>query len=347
MRRGLGFCLSALVALGGRAQETGTPAGAAGLPLPAHARVVIVKDPEALDTFNARPDRVEAMVARGLTHLTGRATVAEAWRALLSTNDTVGIKVRSAPGPLSGTRPAVVEAIVKGLLDAGVPAQRLIIWDKRLGDLRLAGYYDLARRLGVRVAGSAEAGYDDTVFYDLPLLGRLVWGDHEFGKQGEGVGRKSFVSKLVTQEMTKIVHVTPLLNHNLVGVSGNLFGLSFGSVDNTLRLEAQPEQLAQAIPEIYALPALGDRVALNIVDALLCQYLGEERLLLHHSVKLHQLWFSTDPVALDVLALQELDRQRQAAGLATAKPKLDLYQNASLLQLGVSDLKHIEVDPAP
>jgi hypothetical protein len=334
------------MALGIRAEETEAPVGPVGLPLPAHARVVVVKDPDALDTFNARSERVQSMVARGISEFTGKSDVVEAWRTLVSTQDTVGIKVHSAPGPLSGTRPAVVEAVVKGLLEAGVPAPQIVIWDKRLGNLRLAGYFELARRLGVRVAGSAETGYDDATFYDVPLLGRLVWGDHEFGKEGEGVGRKSFVSKLVTQGMTKIVHITPLLNHNLVGVSGNLLGLSFGSVDNTLRFEAQPAQLAQAIPEIYALPALGDRVVLNIVDALLCQYLGEERMLLHHSAKLHQLWFSKDPVALDVLAIQELDRQRQAAGLTPVKPKPDLYQNASLLQLGVSELKNIEVETA-
>ena len=67
-------------------------------------------------------------------------------------------------------------------------------------------------------AGAAESGYDEKVFYDTPLLGSLVWGDLEFGKKGEGIGRKSFVSKLVSTNMTKIVNITPLLNHNEAGV---------------------------------------------------------------------------------------------------------------------------------
>ncbi len=343
MRRLLWLGLCAIQTFAARAQTTEATPGATGLPMPAHARVVVVHDPAALQTFNARLERIEPMVARGLTNVTGKPSASDAWRSLVSTQDTVGIKVYSLPGALSGTRPAVVEAVVRGLLAAGLPPRQIVIWDKHLADLRLAGFYELAQRYGVRVAGSVDSGYDEKTFYEAALLGRLVWGDHEFGNKEPAVGRKSFVSKLVTQEMTKIIHLTPLLNHNVVGVSGNLFGLTFGSVDNTLRFEADPAQLATAIPEIYALPAVGDRVVLNIVDALICQYLGEERMRLHHSAKLNQLWFSTDPVALDILSIQELDRQREAARLTPAKPKLDLYQNASLLQLGVSDLKNIEV----
>ena len=80
------------------------------------ARVVIVQDPDATDAFRPRPDKIRAMVQRAITNLTGKATVPEAWRSLVSTQDVVGIKVFSLPGPNSGTRPAVVAAVVEGLL---------------------------------------------------------------------------------------------------------------------------------------------------------------------------------------------------------------------------------------
>jgi hypothetical protein len=97
------------------------------------------------------------------------------------------------------------------------------------------------------------------------------------------------------------------------------------------------------VPEIYALPCLSDRVVLNVVDALICQYEGEERSLLHYSTVLNQLRFSTDPVALDVLSLEELERQRRLAGVPTIKTNLDLFANATLLELGVNDPKKINV----
>ena len=283
---------------------------------------MITHDPDATDAFRPRLEKVRVMVNRALTNLTHKASVPEAWRSLVSTQDVVGIKVFSAPGPNSGTRPAVVAAVVEGLLAAGVPPNHIIVWDRHITDLRLAGFSELAERYGIRIAGSAQAGWDPNTFYnpDSPILGNLVWGDLEFGKKGEGVGRKSFVSKLLSREITKIINITPLLNHNEAGVSGNLYSLATGSVDNLIRFESSPETLATAIPEIYALPALSDHVVLNITDALICQYEGGERGLLHYSAMLNQLRFSRDPVALDVLSIQELDRQRQAAHAPSVNP---------------------------
>jgi hypothetical protein len=311
------------------------------------ARVVVASDPQATEAFFPRAEVVRTLVERGITRLTGKSSPRDAWRSLVSTQDTVGIKVFSVPGPNSGTRPAVAAAVVEGLLAAGLRPSHIIVWDKQATDLRLAGYFDLADRYGIRVAGSAQAGYDPTNAYDSALIGSLVWGDFEFGKQGPSVGRKSFVSKLVSRQMTKIINITPLLNHNLAGVSGNLYTLAVGSVDNVARFESDAGRLAIAIPEIYALPALSDHVVLSIVDALVCQYEGSERSLLHYSTTLNELRFSRDPVALDVLSLQDLQRQRRSAGAPTIKENLDLYGNAALLELGVNDLKRIDIDRMP
>ena len=289
------------------------------------------------------------MANRAITNLTRKATVSDAWRSLVTTQDIVGIKVFSVPGPNSGTRPAVVAAVVEGLLAAGLPPNHIIVWDRHITDLRLAGFAELSDRYGILIAGSAQAGWDEKAFYnpDSPILGNLVWGDLEFGKKGEGVGRKSFVSTLVIRKLTKIINITPLLNHNEAGVSGNLYSLATGSVDNLIRFESSPDALATAIPEIYSLPALSDHVVLNITDALICQYEGGERGLLHYSAILNQLRFSRDPVALDVLSIQELDRLRLNAHAPSVKPNLKLYSNAALLPLGVSDLKRIQVETLP
>ncbi len=316
--------------------ETATP----------RASITIVQDAAATEAFQPRPEKVYVMVARGLTNLTGKASVEAAWQSLLKTQDVVGIKVYSAPGANSGTRPAVVAAVVEGLLAAKIPPKNIIVWDKQKGDLRRAGFLELAAHYGIRAEGSANQGYDETTFYapDKPIIGQLIWGDVEFGRKGEGIGRKSFVSKLVARQMTKIINITPLLNHNTASVSGNLYSLAIGSVDNCMRFESDPGRMASAVPEIYALPALGDHVVLNIVDALICQYQGEHLGLLHYSATLNELRFSKDPVALDILSLQELERQRRAANISSPTNNLELYQNASLLELGISDPANIQVE---
>lgn len=308
------------------------------------ARVFVAHDPQATVLFRAQHERVRAMVDRGIARLTGKATAREAWLSLLSSNDTVGIKVHSAPGAICGTRPAVAAAVVEALLAAGWGTNQIIVWDKELRDLRVAGFTEFTARYGIRVEGAADAGYDQSVYYPNPLLGNLLWGDSEFGRNTNIVGRNSYVSKLVSGGMTKIINVSPLLNDNEVGVAGNLYSLAMGSVDNTRRFLLDEAGIVKALPEIYALQALSDRVVLNIVDALLCQYEGGGSCLLHYSATLNELRFSHDPVALDVLSVQELERQRRLAGAPEVKVRMDLYQIAEVLELGVSDPARIKVE---
>jgi len=308
------------------------------------ARVVIAQLPGATETFRAQPEKVSRLFDRGLLAFTHKTDSRSAWSTLIGPDELVAIKVFSAPGPQSGTRPAVVEALVSSLLAAGHPSSNVLIWDRHLTDLRLAGFETLAKKLNVRISSAGKEGFDLEVFYENPIIGNLVWGDVEFGRKGEKVGRKSFATRLLTRSKVKIINVTPLLNHNYAGVTGNLLGLALGSVDNTLRFEGDPERLARALPELFAMPALGDQVVFNITDALLCQYQGEQQALLHYSAPLNQLWFSKDPVALDSLALQELDRQKQTNQAPIRKNIYEIYQNASLLELGVSEMKNIEID---
>lgn len=309
------------------------------------ARVVIVSDADAVANYQPDPAVVQAMVNRGITNYTGRTDVTAAWRTLVSPQDIVGIKVFSSAGQISGTRPSVVAAVVHDLIQAGLPPKHIIIWDKRADDLRSAGYFKLASRLGARAEGAMDTGYEPTNFYlpDSAVIGNLVYGDLEFGQKGEGVGRKSFVTKILSHQVTKIISIAPLLNEPAAGVCGHLYSLAFGSVDNTLRFENDPYRLSVAIPEINALPAVGDRVVLNITDALIGQYEGGASVLLHYSTVLNQLWFSQDPVALDTMAIKELDQERQTYGAYGFDPDLEIYTNATLLQLGIDDPAKIKV----
>ena len=322
--------------------------------MPQLSSVVIVHDAEATEAFKPREDVIRRMAQMGITNLARTASVTDAWKKWISTNDTVGIKVHSAPGADTGTRPAVVAAIVEQLLKSGLPPSRIIIWDRHRSELRQAGYFALGEKYGVRVEGSVNAGYDPETFYnpDRPILGQLIWSDLEFGKKTPDAGRKSFVSKLVVKEMSKIIVITPVLNHNTAGVFGHLVSLALGSVDNTLRFENELLHLKSAVPEIYALPSLSDRVVLCLTDALVCQYEGEQRGLLHYSAPVNELRFSQDPVALDLLSLRELERQRVLSSqpvshhsLFTAQ--LELLENAALLELGSNEDSRIRIQLVP
>ena len=134
------------------------------------------------------------------------------------------------------------------------------------------------------------------------------------------------------------------MSENDAGLCGHFFSLALGSVDNTRRFEGDPERLAVALPEIYALPSVGDRVVLNVTDALLGQYQGGPASYLQYATVLDQIWLSHDPVALDTLAFKELARERKTAGVPPPKLNYQLYTNAALLQLGFNDPSHIQIE---
>ncbi|MGV3772737.1 MAG: DUF362 domain-containing protein [Verrucomicrobiales bacterium] len=305
------------------------------------SRVVIIDNKKATESFTPKPNVINDMVELGITEWTRKKTSKEAWLSLVSTQDVVGLKVFSNPGPTSGTRPAVTAAVIESLLKAGLQPSQIIIWDRRMADLAAAKYLSLADRYGVKVLAAQDVGYDEAKFYEAALVGRLIFGDVDFRKKGEGIGRKSYVTKLLTDQITKVITISPLLNHNYAGISGVFYSLGLGSVDNILRFEMDPERLANALPELYARPEIGDKVVLNIMDALICQYQGEEYTLLHYSAAKNQLWFSADPVALDVLGIKELERERSKARASNARLNMKIYENAALLDLGKADLTKV------
>jgi len=283
------------------------------------------------------------MVNRAIVELKGQPDVSQAWQTIAHSNDVVAIKVFSSPGPSTGTRLAVVAAVAKGLIASGVPATNIIIWDRSLVDLRRAGYGALSRELGVRLAGALDSGYDESDSYTFALITGLRYGDLEFGKTGEGVGRKSFVTKLLGDKVTKIISIAPASNKLSTGVTGHLYSMTLSSVDNAWRFESNPSTLSWAMPEIYAMRSIGDRVVLCITDALICQYEGEDTTLLHYSAVANELYVGTDPVALDLLALKLLQKERDLSASAQVKPDMNMYRNAALLQLGVDDLDKVSI----
>jgi hypothetical protein len=316
--------------------------------LSASSRIVVVSDEKATDTFNSSPDRVGSMVEKGLIAFTEKASLKEAMGTFVNPGDRIGVKVYSEPGKISGTRVSVVEPVIRGLLEAGIAASEILVWDWRLVDLENAGYGSLTAKFGVRLRGAMESGFDPEAAYENEIVGQLVWGDHEYDPEELSTSRKSYLSKLVTQEIDKIINIAPLMNNHYAGVSGLLWSLAMGSADNTIRFQREAARLAVAVPELNAMEQLGDRVVLNIVDGLLCQYQGQRSGLLHYSTALNQIRIGRDPVALDVMSLETLERQREVVGLeSNAFVGRELFENAELLEIGVSDSSRFEIVQVP
>jgi hypothetical protein len=94
------------------------PAGAA----PRSARVVLVRDEQALAGLAAKADVVARMVGDVVARVTGKPTAADGWRSLVKPQDVVGLVTTDH---LNATHDELTAAVREAVRAAGVPGDRI------------------------------------------------------------------------------------------------------------------------------------------------------------------------------------------------------------------------------
>jgi len=308
------------------------------------SRVVIVRDPSAVNNYSVDAAKAQAMVAAGIQSLTGETDEATAWRHFVSSNDVVGIKISTQSGPIQSTRRAVVEAIARGLRAAGVLGTNIYVFDRDPLQMQAAGYRLVGGTNTMQVASVVDGtGWDAKVYFQNNLAGKLIWGDLLFGKDNEVLSKRSHLPKLVTGTITKLINVPVLQDNDACGLAGCLYNLSLGMVDNTRRFETLGQRGDPMIPEICAMPTLHDKLILNVMDGLISGYAGGPGFKPQYSWNNGALYFSTDPVAIDSLCLEAIDARRREAKVTLAGPQASHIVTASRIGLGQSDRAKIDL----
>jgi len=296
---------------------------------------------------------VQRMVDRLVMRLTEKPTVAEAWRSLVNRKDRVGIKVAAAGGSVSGTNPQLVDAIVAGLSEAGIPPSQIIVWDRNLQDLITAGYRKDSSRYQLRWVDPVK-GYDLKSQVTAPVLGKLIWGDSGFGSKagtrfvdflgtGDQLSSRSYYANVLSKEVTKIINVPSLTDSFLTGVNGALANMVLPNLDNWRRFTKPPSYGDPYLAEIYADAMIHDKVVLTIMDGLVLQYAGgpsaNPGFLLDHFT----IYASRDPVAIDATAVRLLDEARSPSKLPALGPMTTWLESAHAAHLGNAKEDRIEL----
>lgn len=298
------------------------------------------------------PRVVQRMVDNLILALTGKPDIRQAWGSLVKKSDRVGIKVAASGGAVSGTNPQVVDAIVAGLLDAGLPPSQIIVWDRNLADLIAAGYRKDGTRYTLRWV-DPKSGYDSKAQVSAPVLGKLIWGDSGFGSQagspkfstlsGDQLSSQSFYSKTLSQEVTKIINVPSMTDSFLTGINGALANLVLPNLDNWRRFTKPPSYGDPYLAEIYADAIIRDRVVLTILDGIFLQYAGgpfaNPGFLQDHLT----IYASRDPVAIDATAVRLIDEARKPSKLPPLGPMTGWLDSAQSIGLGTRDEKKIQM----
>ena len=314
-----GAASASVLARAGEALLPGPPAGPGSAP---SRPVVAVARREGLVSPAGALDRarLEAALGAAVARAAGESTPVAAMRRLFRPTDVVGIKVICLGGRGVSTRPEVALQLAAFLQAAGVPADRIYVWDRTDRELRAAGY-GIARGRGVRVFGTNE-DFD----------GRLV----EWGPSA------SRFDRLLATELTALVSCSVLKDHGLAGASLTLKNW-YGVVHNPNKLH--DDRCAPFVPHLVACPIIHDKLRLNVVDGTLAQCHGGPGRAPRWAWPYGRLLASTDPVAVDAVGRQVLEARRKEVGLPSLAdegrdPKH--IAGAARLGLGVADLARIQ-----
>jgi uncharacterized protein (DUF362 family) len=311
------------------------------------AKVYYAMDSNAIGPARSVQARVvRRMVDSLVCSVTGAQSVAGAWRSLVSPADKVGIKVSAMGRSVSGTNPELVDAIVDGLSEAGVPPKNIIVWDKSIEDLLATGFKkDGARYILEGI--DPKTGYDQQFQVSAPVLGKLIWGDSKFGDRGgrrfadllssgEQLSSQSYFAKVLTTKVTKVINVPSLADSYLTGIHGGIVNMTLSNIDNWRRFAKSASAGDSYISEIYADPMIRDKVVLILLDALILQYAGGPFPNPNFSIQNCVIFASKDAVAIDATAARLIEEVRKANKMPSIKPMIAYLEAASQLGLGES-----------
>ncbi len=318
-------------------------------------RVAVVKNSRSVQDNNIIAPEVHDMIARSMLELTGEKKLKKAWRKFISPGDRIGLKINPVAGKSLSTSHEVVRAIIAQLEDSGIDRSHLTIWDRREFELTDAGFTP-ENYPGMRIVGTEQMDKDglyygkDGKLYGEHMIDRdwYFWADVE-GEYDEYTmpymvngGKYSYFTKIVTQELDKVINV-PILKNAGATVTLALKNLAYGSVSNTGRLHARLWN--ETCAQVCAFAPLRDKVVLNIVDGIKGCFNGGPGANPQFFCDYHVIITGTDPVAIDRIGYDIVLAKRIAEGLQKegAATALDFMLQAEKLSLGIADRTKIDL----
>ncbi len=295
------------------------------------------------------------MVKSGMLNLTGVKDIAEAWRMFVSPKDIIGLKVNPVAGASLATSIEITRAIIQQLNTAGIPGKNILIWDRREFEMHEVGFTE-KNFPGIKIIGTerkdSKGSFVDEKgkLYGEEMIDKdwFYWADIEEKYDAETLpymineGKHSYFSKIVTQQVDKIINI-PILKNAGSSITLCLKNLAYGSVSNTGRLHKQ--LWAETSAEVCAFPPLRDKVVLNIVDGIKGCYNGGPAANEQFITEYKSVLIGTDPVAVDrigyeIILKKRIEEKIQKEESSKGKIFLELAQN---LQLGIADLNKIDL----
>ena len=297
-----------------RAAETETPPTKA---VPSPVLESILRGFDEKDYASA----VEAMFTR-FEQISGRHLVPGA-------KGKVGLKIYSDSGPGLATPIPLVEAVIEALERRGFKTPNIFIVGLSQLRMRFTNYLPSLstgatpfKNHPIYVLESGKF-YDSTWFYDSPLptrfdpiLNEKAAEEAAGGKVQTTVAedRKSFLDTPLFLDSDFWINLPVYTDHPVLGFNGALVNATLWNASNTLRFFRSPANAPAAVAEMAAIPELRTTWVFSLVSLERYQFIGGPYFNSLYTLSEPRLWLSADPVMLDALMLERINRGRLQAG---------------------------------
>jgi hypothetical protein len=286
------------------------PAASPGMPGPYPGRVVSVTSAKCVDTATgaANAEAVREMMARGMRTLTGAATTPDAWRRFFEPSDRVGIKVNCGGYPHCVSAYEIVAEVVRQLTGIGVPPAQIYLYERFQNQLDEVNYAPhLPEGVPIVAAERANRYVDNSGYDPVTYLEADLFGEDD---------TRSNLMRLVSQRLTKIINIPNMKDHGATGVTGCLKNIAYGSFSNVARTHQRGKSHTYSVVgTLAAIEPLRSRTVLQIMDGLRGVWHGGPFARTTRYVFYpRQIMFGTDPVAIDRLLLDIIEKERRARG---------------------------------
>ena len=276
--------------------------------------VVQVRSERLLTSRGVHEDLLFDLIEILLCRLGGNEDAASVWKSLLKPDDIIALKFNRNGAQTIGTNDAMLRALVRSLGNAGFDPKQL-------------------------VAIEVPQGVREETACAAPVSG---WSDKEYDF---GSGKDRLASWL--NQVTAIINVPFLKNHNISAMTCCLKNLSHALVKHPAQFHKNG--CSPYIGDIVALPEVRDKLRIHIANGIRVVFEGGPEAKEEYLWDARLLLGGFDPVAVDTVGVQILNRVRYKLELGTILPNAevpDYLKAADSAGLGTCELHRIDVEKA-
>jgi hypothetical protein len=269
----------------------------------------------------------------------------------------VGLKIYSDSGPGLQTPVPLVKAVIAALIRRGFENKNIFLVGLNQLRLRMSGYLPSLVTGKTPFEGNPvyvlESGrfYDPIWFYDSPLPERFnyVLAEEQTrdysNSSTKDEDRKSFLATPLFLDADFWINLPVYTDHPVLGVNGALVNATLWNASNTARFFRSPANAPMAVAEMSAIPELRQTWIFTIVSLQIYQYIGGPyfQSLYTHSEPL--VWLSSDPVMLDSLMRDRINRLRREDGFEGISEDIPTLEDAEGLGVGSTHTKEAVMIP--